>query len=77
MLNVLQAAAHDGHTLDGEAVVRHEPGPGADSSLRRRNRTQMNSLKRSVTRWPPIIWPLMTFGSLLILVGSSGDRIRR
>ena len=23
-------------------------------------------------RWQPIIWPLMTFGSLPILVGSSG-----
>jgi hypothetical protein len=32
----------------------------------------MNPLKRAVTNWPPIIWPLMTFGSLLILVGSSG-----
>ena len=24
-----------------------------------------------MTSWPPILWPLMTFGSLLILVGSS------
>jgi hypothetical protein len=31
----------------------------------------MNSLKGALMRWPPIIWPLMTFKSLLILVGSS------
>lgn len=72
LLHLLPAAARDGHTLDGEAVVRHEPGPDADSSLRGGNRTQMKSLKRSVMRWPPIIWPLRTFGSLLTLVGSSG-----
>jgi hypothetical protein len=32
----------------------------------------MNSLKRALTSWPPILWPVMTFGSLLIMVGSSG-----
>jgi hypothetical protein len=35
-------------------------------------RLSESGLTRAVTRWPPIIWPLMTFGSLLILVGSSG-----